>query len=519
MLTTWIYPPFWVFIAYTLRKDALGDLEHLKVAEDKVTEQVMLQCRDDVIRECETPRVPTHPLFGDFSPAFVDPFFNLVIESFLQVPPSLLQGHWVIISDHEPSLGDDRENEEEQPETMLRGNRLVSLATDEHEDKIGVIDGDESYKTADRHQNLPMESIAAVSRRRLTEVVAATPKHLQLQQRIPSCCLEQAFRAQRVSLPCANAINDMKKLQQLQLEKTIVFYRVQSSGLLNVLAIFAVASLSMICFALLQQRQDMAKAKLRLLLKQPRRLAQAMAQGKLSVAASWPGALALAAAYVFTVATIFITVPFWLAIGFALTTFPMFSLLVVPLLVSLGECTCCCCGATSPDAKAGLLTEDQACCSCCKGTGVCSIQCASCCGDGGCCGPDCCNGGGCCCSSSSGSGTKTKGNSSCCGCCCCCASRKQVNGQGDGCCCSCCSSKEPAKQDCTCCCCGATSPDAKAGLLTEDQACCSCCKGTGVCSIQCASCCGGGGCCCGPKPSNEEEALTIDDGVVHIQIV
>eukprot|EP00539_Tryblionella_compressa_P010342 CAMPEP_0178800274 /NCGR_PEP_ID=MMETSP0745-20121128/12743_1 /TAXON_ID=913974 /ORGANISM="Nitzschia punctata, Strain CCMP561" /LENGTH=528 /DNA_ID=CAMNT_0020459065 /DNA_START=13 /DNA_END=1599 /DNA_ORIENTATION=+ len=60
------------------------------------------------------------------------------------------------------------------------------------------------------------------------------------------------------------------------------------------------------------------------------------------------------------------------------------------------DCTCCCCAATPSMAKAGLLTEEQACCGCCKGTGKCSAACASCCGgDVGCCCGCCCS----CCSS------------------------------------------------------------------------------------------------------------------------
>jgi len=121
-------------------------------------------------------------------------------------------------------------------------------------------------------------------------------------------------------------------------------------------------------------------------------------------------------------------------------------------------CTCCCCGATSSPESSIPLTDAQACCNCCKGTGVCTPACAKCCGGSG-------------------------------GCCCC-------SGDEGGCCC------KPNQQaltepTCTCCCCGATS---KAGIpLTDAQACCNCCKGTGVCTPACAKCCGGGdggGCCC-----------------------
>lgn len=141
---------------------------------------------------------------------------------------------------------------------------------------------------------------------------------------------------------------------------------------------------------------------------------------------------------------------------------PLFMVLMLGRLVFLcgfaskanaDECKCCCCGATTTN---GGLTEAQECCSCCKGTGVCSPACASCCETGdGCC--NCCGGAGCCCPS--------KGATT-------------------------------VKDPCTCCCCGATPEQVAAGTLTAEQECCSCCKGTGTCSPACASCCGGGGCCC-----------------------
>eukprot|EP00542_Grammatophora_oceanica_P019000 CAMPEP_0194048716 /NCGR_PEP_ID=MMETSP0009_2-20130614/28251_1 /TAXON_ID=210454 /ORGANISM="Grammatophora oceanica, Strain CCMP 410" /LENGTH=531 /DNA_ID=CAMNT_0038694667 /DNA_START=33 /DNA_END=1628 /DNA_ORIENTATION=+ len=61
-------------------------------------------------------------------------------------------------------------------------------------------------------------------------------------------------------------------------------------------------------------------------------------------------------------------------------------------------CTCCCCGLDSVHAKMGKLTEKQACCTCCNGTGACPDTCKACCGedgDGSC---DCCSDGCDCCS-------------------------------------------------------------------------------------------------------------------------
>ena len=44
-------------------------------------------------------------------------------------------------------------------------------------------------------------------------------------------------------------------------------------------------------------------------------------------------------------------------------------------------CACCCCGVTTEDIKNCTLTEEQACCGSCQGTGVCGVACADCCGD------------------------------------------------------------------------------------------------------------------------------------------
>ena len=57
------------------------------------------------------------------------------------------------------------------------------------------------------------------------------------------------------------------------------------------------------------------------------------------------------------------------------------------------KCTCCCCGLTNWDAKKGMMTDEQACCTCCAGTGSCGEGCMACCGDSGdgcgCCAGDC----------------------------------------------------------------------------------------------------------------------------------
>lgn len=106
------------------------------------------------------------------------------------------------------------------------------------------------------------------------------------------------------------------------------------------------------------------------------------------------------------------------------------------------SCSCCCCSASTDDARNGTLTKEQACCTCCHGTGVCAPGCADCCEPDDPC--DCCT---------------------------------------DD--CDCCESKDV----CNCCCCGASNLDAKKGTLTAEQECCTCCKGTGVCAAGCKACC------------------------------
>lgn len=74
-------------------------------------------------------------------------------------------------------------------------------------------------------------------------------------------------------------------------------------------------------------------------------------------------------------------------------------------------CSCCCCGGSTLDVENGTVTSDQACCSCCKGSGICAPKCQTCCGisekagAGGCCGGSC----GC------GNGSDCNGDCGCCG--------------------------------------------------------------------------------------------------------
>jgi hypothetical protein len=141
------------------------------------------------------------------------------------------------------------------------------------------------------------------------------------------------------------------------------------------------------------------------------------------------------------------------------------------------ECTCCCCGVSTEDVANGVVTDAQACCNCCVGTGVCSPACASCCGkDGCCCGSEDC-------------------------CCCKAPELKTVNSCGTG------------------CCCGASPEQVATGTLTDAQACCCCCSGTG--------CCSGDSCCCGDaalkgRGQGQKHVFQAKEGVyegVPIQVV
>lgn len=156
-------------------------------------------------------------------------------------------------------------------------------------------------------------------------------------------------------------------------------------------------------------------------------------------------------------------------------------------------CACCCCGASTEDVKNGTLTQDQECCGCCQGTGVCAPSCASCCGndddtdDKGCCCCSCCGGAGCCCCCSSGSGKSTSGG--CCGCCssCCSSSSPKNDGgaavSGGGCC------GGGGGDGCCCCGGGSTSGSCSCSTKKKKTKACSCCGGSGCC------CCSGVACC------------------------
>jgi len=153
------------------------------------------------------------------------------------------------------------------------------------------------------------------------------------------------------------------------------------------------------------------------------------------------------------------------------------------------ECDCCCCGGSTSDVQNGTVSDAQACCSCCKGSGICSVKCRTCCGTsgndkdgGGCCGGSC----GC---------SKDNNCDGDCGCC-----------TGDSKSTAACILKQPlllvVDDCCCCCCCDGSTLDVLNGTVSEAQACCTCCKGTGKCAPKCSTCCKDNDCdgdcgCCG----------------------
>jgi len=162
------------------------------------------------------------------------------------------------------------------------------------------------------------------------------------------------------------------------------------------------------------------------------------------------------------------------------------------------DCTCCCCGGSATDVENGTVSQDQECCACCQGTGVCPPACQLCCTDEngncdnccGCCGKDKVE---CICVDPSNNGTYR-------------APRLDA----------------PAVKDGDCCCCNA-SPDADPESLTVEQIGCLCCGGCGECSKECNTCCASDcdkdccdntGSCCEPKNEGTFKSSTreIIDG-------
>jgi hypothetical protein len=196
--------------------------------------------------------------------------------------------------------------------------------------------------------------------------------------------------------------------------------------------------------------------------------------------------------------------PFWvLPICIVISAIRVALLCCAPAPVR--ECTCCCCGVSTEDVTNGLVTDAQACCNCCAGTGVCSPACASCCGNDGCsCGGDDC----CCCNAAKSGLVKAIAEKDSIGridlvhfAAPCQGFSKTVNCCGTG-----------------CCCCGASPEQVATGTLTDAQACCCCCSGTGCCS-------GDSCCCCGdaaPKGRGQKHVFQTKEGIyegVPIQVV
>jgi hypothetical protein len=99
--------------------------------------------------------------------------------------------------------------------------------------------------------------------------------------------------------------------------------------------------------------------------------------------------------------TALMAVAVWMPAYLFVTCWSVLALALLGLFLHKGSCkesveicTCCCCGVTTADVAAGLVSPEQACCNCCQGTGICSVACYACCfsGSDGCDQPcsDCC---------------------------------------------------------------------------------------------------------------------------------
>ena len=398
--------------------------------------------------------------------------------------------------------------------------------------------------------------------RRLTEMDAATIQH---QVHLPfGChknrCLRQAHQEGKVSKPCAASIQELETT--FVLESELEHRQDLFVGMMWVY----IATLCLLLILLARRmRSQRPKRQLRLRILQAvysnpaikRQVEDDLGQSVGSVPPVSRYALRLMSSggkdlkqalrfmkrvhmMIFALLLILVVfAPFWvLPICISISVFRVVELCLYPSQAGDGECECCCCGASTSDAKKGLLTPEQECCSCCKGSGVCAPSCATCCGDKSCCCASCgCCGGGCncCCKDSI---QVVNG----CTCCCCGASPSQARDgtltdvqaccnccKGTGKCCDACANccgggGMKVGAGCKCCCCGMTVEDAEAGFMTEAQACCSCCKGTGKCCDGCADCCGGGGqgVCCEMKGRGQKHVVGARNEIycgIPLQIV
>ena len=495
------------------------------------------------------------------------------VDSFFLMPPGLASlremesfiDHVMVSSLHMPASSSSEEStsfllilEDPQPQVMIDCvDRAVQHMLSEIAGKTPVEKVSDTAQRIANHGSIlletqPEDETHARVARRLSEV---TPEDLQERQQAlmpfsstQTECLRAAYTEARLSLACGRAIYRLDQIRDKQYRAEWQFRQDRAVVMVNLLCLYAlVIATGMVIYW--RRRKDI-RAKRRL----TRQIFQAIyskpdlkhaVEREMGRSAGnvpplhgselWRMGLLgrelkgvfktcrlLRLSFVTIVTICFVLAPLTtlpVVVGYAAAVFWCAAFSPKPVEI----CACCCCAATTEDVKNGTLTQEQACCGCCNGTGVCSAQCASCCGpskkkknqgtQGGCCdGCCCCSGGngnvkGCCddgCSCCSGS--KVEGGGCCDDCCCCCSANKGVKST-EGCCdgCCCCSAKNGVKStdgccdDCCCC-------NANKGAKSTDGCCdgCCCCSGT---KMEGGDCCDGC-CCCAMK--KEGDKLTVD---------
>jgi hypothetical protein len=382
------------------------------------------------------------------------------------------------------------EDQEQQQQTMLQPDHVVDSAVtkwaqETPDEEIPML-AQQIVEHGKKFLSHPDDDRRRLARR-LTEVQPETLKHRSHKVRLPfGCrqnrCLMEAASQGLVSSPCTHAMSQLEHIAALETEM-----EERQELFLGLLWIYV--GLLMLLLALVARRFRQNKERrhlktriLQAIYSNPKLKADIEESLGESLGSVPPvsdyvlrlmssGGVALKQKVkclrriqlvLFLFLTLLVVVaPFWVLPACILIS-AWRALLLICGPTPVRECTCCCCGATTSDAAQGNLTDVQACCKCCSGTGICAPGCADCCGGGSdpC---TCCNDTGCCCYSKEEN---------------CCGGAKAYPGN-----------RRTTVSCCDgCCCCGAKPGQLAAGTLSNVQACCDCCGGTGSCS--CCSCCG-----------------------------
>jgi hypothetical protein len=146
----------------------------------------------------------------------IDLLFTVsVLQSYFAPAAVETRTTWLVISSSEPNLGLDRDDEEL---SSLQENVVTRVA--------------------------PRDAATQVaSRRRLTDTDASNGSSRQY---IPSQCLEQAFRDQRVGASCAGALHQLEAIRAYKADKLVLYYEGSNRGMKNVVSIYSLAMLMML---------------------------------------------------------------------------------------------------------------------------------------------------------------------------------------------------------------------------------------------------------------------------------